>query len=436
LAYDEGVRALVLAACLIGFVPYTGNTPVFAVQAGAGAARGGQAPGHASGQASRGQPSGGAPHESAEALLQRATDQAYNLDHDEAVRTLTRAAAEYPSDGNIQRALATVTWLHLLFTRGQVLVDEYLGPVSRQNVVTLAPPPAAANEFPRYIGRAIALAEQRVAKAPNDADAQYDLGAALGLQASYSATIDGRVMGAFSSARRAYNAHERVLALAPARQDAALIVGTYRYLVANLSMPVRWVAYVAGFGGGRELGLQMIEEAAAYRGASQTDARFALVLLYNRERQYDKAMVHLRLLQQAFPRNRLIWLEGGSTLLRAGRARDAEAMLSDGLARCAQDTRPRMAGEDGLWYYKRGAARVLLRRTAEAQADLARVLQVDARTWVRGRAHLELGKIADLAGDHGRARAAYDEAVRVATAANDTAVVDEATRLKDSGYKG
>jgi tetratricopeptide (TPR) repeat protein len=377
-----------------------------------------------------------APRESADVLVQRAAAEAYNLDHDEAVALLTRAEREYPSDASVQRSLATVTWLNLLFKRGAVLVDDYLGPVSRENVATAPPPPAAAGVFQAHITRAIALAEQRVAKAPNDVNAQYDLGAALGLQASYSATIEGRVMGAFSAARRAYNAHERVLALAPARKDAALIVGTYRYLVANLSMPVRWMAYVAGFGGGRELGLQMIEEAAAYHGESQTDARFALVLLYNRERHYDKAMACLRQLQEAYPRNRLLWLESGATLLRAGRAREADAALTDGLAKFAQDTRPRMAGEDGLWYYKRGAARVLLKRNAEAQADLTRVLSVEAQAWVRARAHLELGKLADLAGDRGRARAAYDEATRRATAAGDAAAVAEARRLKDAGYKG
>ena len=43
------------------------------------------------------------------------------------------------------------------------------------------------------------------------------------------------------------------------------------------------MAYVAGFGGGRERGMQLVEEAAAYAGENQTDARFALMLLYNRE---------------------------------------------------------------------------------------------------------------------------------------------------------
>lgn len=377
-----------------------------------------------------------APAESAAAMLARAENQAYNLDHDEAVRTLAQAATAYPGDATVQRAQAVVTWLHLLFKRGQVLVDFYLGPVSRQNVSLAAAPTDASNQFQTYITRAVTVAEQRVAKAPDDVEAQYALGAALGLQASYSATIDGRMMGAFSAARRAYNAHERVLALAPARKDAAMIVGTYRYLVANLSMPARWMAYVAGFGGGRELGLQMIEEAAAYHGTSQTDAKFALVLLYNRERQYDKALGYLRQLREEFPRNRVLWLESGSTLLRAGRPREAEAMLSDGIARLTQDRRLRMAGEDGLWYYKRGVARAQLKADAEARADFSHVLHGEAQGWILARTHLELGKLFDRAGDRTQARAAYDKAIRVAGTEKDTAALDEARRLKDSGYKG
>ena len=46
---------------------------------------------------------------------------------------------------------------------------------------------------------------------------------------------------------------------------------------------------MAGFGGGRERGLQLIEGAAEYNGENQNDARVALVLLDNRERRYDEA---------------------------------------------------------------------------------------------------------------------------------------------------
>ena len=80
-------------------------------------------------------------------------------------------------------------------------------------------------------------------------------------------------------------------------------------------------------------------------------------------------------------------------------------MFTEGLRRLHDDTRPRMFGEDGLWYYKRGEARVRLRRHADAIADLKQALSVETQAWVKGRTYLELGKAADLAGD--RARGAH-----------------------------
>ena len=190
--------------------------------------------------------------------------------------------------------------------------------------------------------------------------------------------------GAFRSAREAYEEHEKVLTLDPKRKDAGLIVGTYRYIVAALAMPLRLVAYMAGFGGGKEKGLSLIEAAAAYHGDNQSDARFALILMYNRELRYDDALVQLAHLREEFPRNRLVWLESGSTSIRAGKAADAERFLSDGIARFADDQRPRMYGEDALWSLKRGTARATLGRTADATADLqqailARRTQMGAR---------------------------------------------------------
>ena len=80
-----------------------------------------------------------------------------------------------------------------------------------------------------------------------------------------------------------------MLELDPKRKDAGLIVGTYRYLVSTLSLPMRWMAYMAGFGGDKERGLTLIQDAAAYDGDNQDDARFALILLFNREKRYDEA---------------------------------------------------------------------------------------------------------------------------------------------------
>src|SRR5262249_12425008 len=161
------------------------------------------------------------------------------------------------------------------------------------------------NAFLDQVNAALTLCRKRAEAAPNDADAQFQLGAAVGLQASYLITVDGKLLGAFRVAREAYTAHERVLELDPKRADAGLIVGTYRYIVSALALPVRWFAYVAGFGGGREKGLQLVENAAAFPGDNQTDARIALILLYNRERRYDAALAQLEQLRTRYPRNRV-----------------------------------------------------------------------------------------------------------------------------------
>jgi tetratricopeptide (TPR) repeat protein len=363
------------------------------------------------------------------ALRAKATNHLFNLEHDQALAVFRQAVAADAKDAAAYRGLATSLWLSITYVRGNMTVDDYLGRVAKPST-PIAPAPAdTAAAFREAIEHAITLARQGTAANPRDADAHYQLGAAIGLRASYTATVEGSVMGAFRSAREAYDEHETVLSLEPRRKDAGLIVGTYRYIVAALSLPLRWMAYVAGFGGGREKGLRLIEEAAAYTGENQTDARFALLLLYNRERRYDDALAQLATLRSRYPRNRLMWLETGSTCLRAGRPADAERILNDGFARFADDRRPRMFGEHALWSYKRGTARAGVGKIAEADADLRNALKLEARKWVHGRTHLELGKLALRAGNRASAQQELQAAIGLCEGDNDFGTADEARRL-------
>ena len=212
-------------------------------------------------------------------------------------------------------------------------------------------------------------------------------------------------------------------------RSAGLVVGTYRYIVSALSIPVRLMAYVAGFGGGKDRGLRMIEEAASYPGLTQTDAKFALLLLYNREKRFDDAMRVILDLQKQYPRNRQLWYEGGTTLLRAGRYQQAEAMLDEGIRRRDNDRRERMFGEDALWHYKRGFARARQGRVEPARQDFQIPLDREARDWVRGRAHAELGQLAAKRGDVEQARREYRLAIQLADRGNDPIGKGEAESL-------
>ena len=370
-----------------------------------------------------------AQQDSPDALVTRAEALAYDLDHQEALKLLRQSISLAPGDPRAHRALANVLWLNLLFQRGAVTVDHYLGSFSSSTVDLKKPPADVDAEFRREVGKAIELAEQRVAAHPNDAQAHYDLGAAVGLQASYVATVEGRMLAGFRNARRAYDEHERVLALDPSRKDAGLIVGTYRYVVSTLSLPMRIMAYVAGFGGGRDVGIRMIEGAAASPSDSRVDALFALVLMYNRERRYDDALRMLQELRRLHPRNRLVVLEAGSTALRGGNAVRAEGLLTEGLAMLAADKRQRIPGEEGLWRYKRGAARVARGRLEEATQDLQAAVSPDTAGWVQGRARVELAKIALAQSDAATAATQARQAEALCEQGQDPVRVDDARKM-------
>jgi tetratricopeptide (TPR) repeat protein len=364
-----------------------------------------------------------------EALRARGFAELYNLDRERAAATFREAIAADPQDPAALRGLAITHWMQISLVRGNMTVDDYLGGVTRQSVAGRPAPPELAAAFHKTLDQALALARRRVEASPKDADAHYQVGSALGVRASYIASVEGSARGAFSAARDAYNAQERVLNLDPRRKDAGLIVGTYRYVVSVLSLPLRWAAYMAGFGGGKERGIRMIEEAVEYNGDNQDDARFSLVLLYSRERRYDLALKQLDVLRGKYPRNRLVWLETGSTLLRVGRPADAERILNERLTRFADDTRERMFGEEALVLYKRGVARIALKRPGDAEQDFRKSITLEGRKWVHGRAHLELGKLSLQAGNRANAQRELEMAATLCDADNDRGMGDEARRL-------
>ena len=350
--------------------------------------------------------------EVAAALRTRGLELGYNLDHAEALAAFTEAIAVDPADPAPYRLKAASIWITLLFDQGIITIDDYLGQ-ARANVQRSAPTAQLDQAFHESIREALTLSEERLKARPEDADAHYQVGAAYGFLASYTATVEGRVLGSLGAARRAYREHERVLKLDPRRKDAGLVVGLYRYGVASLPAPLRLMAHLVGFGGGRERGLRMVEEAASYPSDVQSNALFTLLLLYNREARYDDALRVIEELQHRYPRNRLLWLEAGNTALRAGRFIEAKASLEEGLARLSRDERPRAAGEEARWRYAYGAALVGLKDVNAAERELRAALPQASRDWVRGRIHKELGKVAELGGNRPRALEEYRLAERL-----------------------
>jgi tetratricopeptide (TPR) repeat protein len=284
------------------------------------------------------------------ALRARGLELGYNLDYPDALAAFRLATAADPDDSRAYALAAATAWTALLFEQGAVTVDDYLGQ-ARADVPRGTASPNLDRTFRENLDRAQATADAQLRAHPNDADAHFAVGSVYGFRASYIATVEGRVVGSLGPGRRAYREHQRVLALDPSRKDAGLIVGLYRYTVASLPAPRRLMAKIVGFDGDRANGLALVEDAAHYPSDSQPNALFTLLVMYNRESRWDDALAVVADLQRRFPRNRLLWLEAGSTALRAGRPALARTAFETGLAMLAADSRPRAAGEDSRWRY-------------------------------------------------------------------------------------
>lgn len=367
------------------------------------------------------------------AMMNTAMKAAYNLDHDEAIALARRAVSLEPDNPRLQRNLAAIVWLNILFTRGAVTVDYYLGNITRKDVNLPKPDPADAAEFKKTIGRAIELANARLKANPKDMQAKYDAGVAYGLQASYTASVEGSVTSAFGMARRAFNTLEEVLEREPSRTSAGVVVGTYRYLISTLGPVKRTVAWVAGMGGGKAEGIALLE-AAAKDPETRVDASAALMLIYSREGRHGEVVEIARRLGTDFPRNRLFQLEEGAAAIRAGRAGEADAVLSRGIDALKRDTRPKIPSEEAVWYYKRGLARLNQNQQPAAAADLEYALGAKPSDWIRGKIQLEMGKLADLAGRRPDAVKAYQMAVRLCETASDPPCAKEADRYLKKAF--
>lgn len=364
----------------------------------------------------------------------RLTGEAYGLAYDlrleDSLALLSRARAADPADPAPPRAAAAVTWLQILCTQGVATFAAFEGTATGDVVARPPVPESLRTRFMTEIEASIALAERARGVTRDDADAQYQLGASLGLRALYRGSVEGRAFAAFTEGRKAVALLDDLRRRSPRHHESALLPGIYRYAVSTLSLPKRWLAAAAGLPGDRAGGIALLEQAARDDAATATDASVVLMIVYNREGRRSDALRHLRTLHRRHPTNRLLRLNLAATELAAADGAAAERSIDEGLSRPTPFGEPFIPGERGLWLYIRGAARVLLGNTAAARADLHEALDAQPREWIRARVHVELAKVALASGSRAGASAELDRAVLHARRASDETALTMARNLR------
>lgn len=339
-------------------------------------------------------PAAASARQNAEALRARGLELSFNLDHPEALAVFRESIKADPDNLAGYRLLAAALWADALFRTGAISADDFTGesrtPLrARRSNVELE---NAANDLRR---RADALsAASRRDGTPGDAETAYQIGAAYRLLSALAGSIGGSQWRTLGAARRAYQEHQLVLTIDPARPDARLTIGLYRYFVSRRPPWSRLVARVAGIDSDRDDGVRLVEQAASNEGPAQANALFSLIVIYNQQARYADALTVIDRLQRRFPRNRLLWLEAASTELRAGRPADARVSIERGLAMLETDTRPRAFSELARWRYHYGVSLARLHQVDAAHQQFTAALQGESLEWLRDLVNLELRTLA------------------------------------------
>ena len=358
-------------------------------------------------------------------LTREAYDLAYDLRLNESLDLLSRARAVDPADPAPARAVAAVTWVNILCAQGVATFAAFEGTATGDVVARPAVPAVLRSRFTIHAEQAIALAERERHLRPYDLDAQYQLGASLGLRALYRGTVEGRALDSFNDGRKAVSLLDSVRRRAAHHHESALLPGIYRYAVSTLSFPKRLLAAASGLGGDRDVGVALLETAASETAATASDASMVLMIVYNREGRHRDALRHLRMLHRRHPANRLLRLNLAATELAAGDGAAAIKTIGEGPAGLAE---PQIPGERALWLYIRGAARVRV-GDPSAGADLQEALTAGPREWVRARVHLELARLALASGSRVTAQKELERAVHHARRAGDATALAAAREL-------
>lgn len=216
--------------------------------------------------------------------------------------------AAHPNDPNgyIMRGIHT-EWVQLIKNKGTTLDAEI----------------AADYE------KALAMAEEALAKSPDDDDLKVNVGNALMYVAKKQ--IDaGRRVQAGNSLKRSTKLMMEVLENNPEHKDAYFAVGLYNFFAANVPSGFKWLAALMGFKGDTNKGLHYLGLATDAEGLFQYDAQFMSVYIYSQKlKQYDVARQYAEKLYTKFPTNPIFLFDLAEMQFRTKKISEARANFSE-----------------------------------------------------------------------------------------------------------
>jgi tetratricopeptide (TPR) repeat protein len=353
-------------------------------------------------------------------VVERGFDHFYNLEYDQAIADFQEAIAHDPTSPDLHNHFAQTLVFREMYRDGALESELVSGNNSFLRRPKLNPSAETERQFLSQLEQAMALAQARLQKNPNDTAAMYALGISYGLRANYYWVVKKSWRDSLRDATAARRQHNRITELDPNNVDARLVQGLHDYIVGSLPTFYKMVGFLAGIHGDKEKGIRTIEDVARMGKLNRVDAQIFLCALYRRDNQPRKSVPLLEELIARFPRNFLLRLELSQMYSMAGDGTRALAIV-DEVARQKSGHAP---GFDRLsWekiYFQEGTIQFWYRDLDHALENLKKVaaspeeldLNTGAQTWLR------IGQIYDMTHRRAEALEAYQKCIAYAPEAD------------------
>jgi tetratricopeptide (TPR) repeat protein len=351
---------------------------------------------------------------------QTLTDQGYanfyNLEFDQAIAVFENGVAQNPGLPDLHNHLAQTLIFREMLRDGSLESELVSGSNSFLRRPKLNPSPETEKRILDEIAKAMALADARLKKNPNDTAAMYAEGISYGLRSNYYWVVKKSWHDSLKDATAARKLHNRISELEPKNVDARLVQGLHDYIVGSLPLGYKMLGFVIGIHGDKEKGIHTVQDVAKNGNLNRVDAEIFLCALYRRENQSKLALPLVQDLIRRYPRNYLLRMELGQMYSQAGDGvRGLQAV--EEVARLKQSHAP---GFDRVpWekiYYQEGSIEFWYNDLDRSLENMKKVAaagdEVDLNTGVQ--AYLRMGQIYDMKKRRAEAIEAYKKAIAYA----------------------
>ena len=207
-------------------------------------------------------------------------DAIYRLDYPAAEKIFNQMKQESPDNPAAYGMLAFAAWHQLLFASRNFALHEYGIPTPFTDEP--ADLTVARSERARFVSANDALTQlcdRLLSRNPRDVLALYFKGFALENLATEAIALTKSTWKARGFGDKAKDIHEEVLKLDPSMIDANTSIGVYEYVAATLPWSYKWLAWLAGVRGDKDVALQRFRDVAAKGTYRAADAQVVMALL-------------------------------------------------------------------------------------------------------------------------------------------------------------